>query len=110
MKQPSDLVLIGATVIDGTGGPPLEQAAVRISDGRIAAVGDATRVLADARRDGVDDVIDLDGAFVTPGLINMHTHLSLSLPGAPGPRSTACRPTSSRCTWPTAPAARSSPG
>ena len=59
--------------------PPSES-----TDGRVAAVGDQARVLADARRDGVTDVIDLTGAFVTPGLINSHTHLSLGLPGALG--------------------------
>ncbi len=84
MKQPRDLVLTGATVIDGTGGPPLDGAAIRVTDGRIAGVGDADGVLADARRDGVDEVIELAGAFVTSGLINTHTHLSLGLPGALG--------------------------
>jgi imidazolonepropionase-like amidohydrolase len=84
MKQPRDLVLTGVTVIDGTGGPPLDGAAIRVTDGRIAGVGAADGVLADAHRDGVDEVIELAGAFVTPGLINTHTHLSLGLPGALG--------------------------
>jgi imidazolonepropionase-like amidohydrolase len=84
MNRPSERVLIGCTVVDGTGEAPIERAGVRISDGRIGAVGDEAAVLAEARRDGVDDVVDLDGAFLTPGLFNSHTHLSLTLPGALG--------------------------
>jgi imidazolonepropionase-like amidohydrolase len=84
MTQPADLVLTGCTVVDGTGGPPIAGAAIRVADGRIAAIGAADGILADARRDAVDSVVDLAGAFVTAGLINMHTHLSLGLPGALG--------------------------
>jgi len=50
---------------------------LEVRDGRIAAISDGP-VGSDA------PAIDLRGAFVTPGLINMHTHFSLSLPGAVG--------------------------
>ena len=49
---------------------------------RIAAVGDYRDVAAQAGDAVVE--IDLNGGYVTPGLVNMHTHFSLSLPGAGG--------------------------
>ncbi|MGJ6968817.1 amidohydrolase family protein [Streptosporangium sp. G11] len=59
----------------------IADAAVWIRDDRIAAVGPRERIL---ERTGDAHLIDLDGAYVTPGLVNMHTHLSLSLPGEGG--------------------------
>jgi 5-methylthioadenosine/S-adenosylhomocysteine deaminase len=44
---------------------------VLVEGTRIAAVGPMSDAPAD---DGVDDVIDASGAWVTPGLINMHQH------------------------------------
>lgn len=78
-------VLTGCTVVDARvldGVAPLRDAAVWVRGDRIAAVGPARDVLAEAGRD--HRRVDLGGAFLTPGLANMHTHLSLSLPGQGG--------------------------
>ncbi len=66
-----DLVLTGMTLIDGTGAPPRRDRQIRIRDGRIAAVEPA-------RTDhGANErVLDLGGAYVLPGLIDCHVHLS----------------------------------
>ncbi|GAA2635303.1 amidohydrolase family protein [Dactylosporangium fulvum] len=77
------VVLENCTVVDGRI-QPIEDAAVRVVGERIAAVGPRERVLAEAGGDATR--IDLGGAWVTPGLANMHTHLSLTLPGAAGDR------------------------
>ncbi|MEO3807428.1 amidohydrolase family protein [Sphaerisporangium sp. B11E5] len=74
--------VVDARVLDGTG--PLTGAAVWVRGDRIAAVGPAADVAAAARAAGDVREIDLGGAYVTPGLVNMHTHLSLSLPGQGG--------------------------
>lgn len=81
------LVLTNCTVLDGRivdGVPAVEDAGVWVRDERIAAVGPVEQVLSEAREAGEPRVVDLDGAFLTPGLANMHTHLSLSLPGSGG--------------------------
>lgn len=65
-----DLVLQGGTLIDGTGAPPLPDAAVAIRDGRIAAVGQAADLVY-----GPDTPVrDLAGATIMPGFINTHVH------------------------------------
>jgi N-acyl-D-aspartate/D-glutamate deacylase len=60
-----DLVIRGGTVVDGTGAPP-RTADLAIRDGVIVDVG---TISAEARR-----YIDADGALVTPGFIDVHTH------------------------------------
>ncbi|MEM7218782.1 MAG: amidohydrolase family protein [Pseudomonadota bacterium] len=60
-----DTLIRGGRVLDGTGAPA-RMADVGIRDGKIAAVGDV-----DGR---ADRVIDADGALVTPGLVDIHTH------------------------------------
>ncbi|GAA2340583.1 amidohydrolase family protein [Dactylosporangium salmoneum] len=77
------LLLENCTVVDGRI-QPVEDAAVWVIGERIAAVGPRERVLAEI--DGDPARIDLGGAWLTPGLANMHTHLSLTLPGAAGDR------------------------
>jgi len=64
------LVLRGATVIDGTGAEPLTGADVAVDGERISSVG---RVASRG-----DEVIDVSGLTVLPGLIDAHVHLGLS--------------------------------
>lgn len=66
------IALVGANVIDGTGRPPIEQATLVITDGRVQAVGaaSAVEVPAGATR------VDVSGKTIVPGLINAHGHLN----------------------------------
>ena len=60
-----DLIIRGGTVIDGTGGAE-RTADVAVKDGLIAAVGTV---------DGsATQEVDADGALVTPGFVDIHTH------------------------------------
>ena len=63
-----DVVIRGGTVVDGTGAPP-RTADVAIADGRVVAVGDRDEVSGAAARE-----VDADGALVTPGFVDIHTH------------------------------------
>ena len=69
--------LVGGTVVDLDGGPPLEDAVILIEGERITALGSASSVEVP---DGAS-VIDQSGQWLIPGLMNMHVHLGLVLPG-----------------------------
>ncbi len=71
--QPGALAIVGATVIDGNGGPPLRDATVVVNGDAIAAVGarGSVTVPAGAR------TIDGAGKFVVPGFVDTNVHLSL---------------------------------
>jgi imidazolonepropionase-like amidohydrolase len=62
--------LVGATLVDGTGRPPIADSAVLVEDGRIAAAGPRASV---ALPSGTP-VADLRGRTLVPGLWDMHTH------------------------------------
>lgn len=81
-EEPGDTLVHNCTVIDCAGSQPTASAAVWIRDGRIQDCGEEERL---RRRvpPGTRE-IDLDGAYLMPGLVNMHTHFSLVLPGAGG--------------------------
>ena len=62
-----DLVIRGGTVVDGTGAPA-RRADVAVDGDRITAVGEV-----DAG--GAARVIDAEGRLVTPGFVDLHSHL-----------------------------------
>ena len=63
---------IGARLIDGNGGPVIEDSVLVVRDGRIEAAGS---------RDGVEvppdaEQVDVGGRTILPGLINAHGHIN----------------------------------
>jgi N-acyl-D-amino-acid deacylase len=60
-----DLVIRGATIVDGIGRDPL-RADIAVKDGRIAEIGE---IRADAA-----EVVDAGGLTLMPGIIDLHTH------------------------------------
>jgi imidazolonepropionase-like amidohydrolase len=63
----------GATLIDGTGRVPLENAFLLVEDEQIAAVGVSAENL-----DGqFDEVVDISGKYLMPGMMNCHTHVAM---------------------------------
>ncbi len=68
----------GFTLIDGTGGPPIVDAAISVRGNSIVTVGSRRELLSGpaAPRDAI--VINLGGGYVVPGLIDAHVHLSSS--------------------------------
>ena len=65
--------IVGGTIVDGNGGPPIADAVLLLAGTRIAAVGPrrAVTIPADARQ------IDARGRWILPGLIDTNVHLSL---------------------------------
>jgi imidazolonepropionase-like amidohydrolase len=71
--QDNAIAIVGATVIDGNGGPPLRDVTVLVEGERITAVGPRASV----RLPAAARVIDGTGKFVTPGFIDTNVHVSL---------------------------------
>ena len=60
-------LFLNATLIDGNGGAPVENAAVRVDGNRITHVGKTTDFPGDV--DGNQRVLDLQGKTIMPGLV-----------------------------------------
>lgn len=69
------LAVTGGTVVDGTGAAPIVGATVLARDGRIVAVGAA----ADVRVPASATVVDAQGKYVIPGLMDANLHLFLNI-------------------------------
>ncbi|MFL5402103.1 MAG: amidohydrolase family protein [Gemmatimonadales bacterium] len=79
-KSPSDgLALVGATIIDGTGGPPLANGAIVVRRGVIESVGPR----AGFELPGKTREVDVAGRWIIPGLIDAHVHLAPAASWAP---------------------------
>ncbi len=76
-KKAWDTLIKNALVFDGTGAPPQQQE-IAIKDGRIAARGTALPTTQATR------VIDGEGKWLMPGLLDIHTHLDLEVDLEPG--------------------------
>jgi len=72
-----DILIRNALVFDGRGGPP-QQLDIAVRDGRVAARGQGLPVSTAAR------VIEGEGQWLMPGLLDIHNHLELEVGLEPG--------------------------
>jgi imidazolonepropionase-like amidohydrolase len=70
-REPDGIALLGATLIDGSGGPAIPASAVVIRGGHIESVGSR----ADFRLPARTTEVDLTGRWIIPGLVDAHVHL-----------------------------------
>ncbi|MGA3226285.1 MAG: amidohydrolase family protein [Acidobacteriaceae bacterium] len=68
-------VLKNFTLIDGTGHEPVAHAAMIVDNGRIVWVGPVAQLKAPPSA----QVVDLQGKYVMPGIINLHVHLGATI-------------------------------
>ncbi len=74
---PTDVLIVNATILDGTG-RRLDRASLLLTGGRVTAIGEGL-----GAADGVE-VIDASGRWITPGIVDPHSHLgSASMPFTP---------------------------
>jgi imidazolonepropionase-like amidohydrolase len=64
--------LVGATLIDGTGAPPVAGAVVLLRGGKIECTGPRAACPVPAGT----DVLDVSGLWIVPGVIDAHVHFS----------------------------------
>src|SRR6185437_2802444 len=72
-------ILRQVTLIDGTGGLPVENAVVAFRDGRILYAGPAAGWQPESHVADADETLalDLPGQYALPGLIDLHVHLAM---------------------------------
>jgi imidazolonepropionase-like amidohydrolase len=73
------VALVGGTLIDGSGGPAVANAAIVVRGGRIESVGSRS----DFQLPKKTREVDVSGRWIIPGLIDAHVHLAPALSWAP---------------------------
>lgn len=73
-------ILVNCGVVDCTGRAATEDAGIVIEDGRIAAIGKKAEICPAQESTQEANVIDLQGLYVLPGIVDTHVHLSLTYP------------------------------
>lgn len=72
-------VFTNAKIVDVVEGRIIDQKAVRVDkSGKISEIGESTRVASSLGQG--EEVVDLGGRYLFPGLISCHTHLSVVFP------------------------------
>jgi hypothetical protein len=83
------LIVRGATLIDGTGAPPMGPVDIIIEGDRIARVASVgypnVAIREHSRPEKGDFEIDATGMYVLPGFINAHVHIASAQQGLAGP-------------------------
>lgn len=75
--QQVDVLLVGGTVLTmNTAMDIFAPGAIAVQDDKIVAVGDVSTIEASYR---AKEVVDCTGQIVMPGIVNTHTHLSMTL-------------------------------
>lgn len=77
-EEPTGFALVGATLIDGSGGPALPDAVVVVRGDRIESVG--TRAGFELPQNTSE--LDVTGRWIIPGLVDAHVHLTDGKAGA----------------------------
>ncbi len=77
----AELLLVGGTIVDGSGGEPFV-GGVAVRDGKIVAIGDTAQVSAGR-------TIDCQGLVICPGFIDLHNHSDNTILGKSA-RSATC--------------------
>jgi len=67
------IVFRGATLVDGTGAPPIPNSLLVVDGGRIVSVGAATSEALAKLPPGAQ-IVAADGKWIVPGLIDAHVH------------------------------------
>jgi len=67
------IILRGATIVDGTGVSPLKNGVLVIENDKIQAIGKADQLNVDLVN---AEVVDVTGKTIIPGLFNCHAHLA----------------------------------
>src|SRR5262245_65605891 len=71
-SAPSVMAIVGARLIDGTGGAPIDDSVVVLDGNRIRAAGPRARV----RVPREATVVDAKGQVLMPGLVDAHCHIN----------------------------------
>jgi imidazolonepropionase-like amidohydrolase len=79
----TDLLLKSCSLVDVRSGDIAMNSAVRIDGERITSIAQDSDL---SPRERAETTVDLEGAYLLPGLINCHVHFGLVLPGAEGER------------------------
>jgi imidazolonepropionase-like amidohydrolase len=67
------IAIVGGTVIDGNGGPPIRNGVIIIQDNKISEIGRKSSIKIPSKA----KIIKATGKYVTPGFIDSNVHLSL---------------------------------